>query len=107
MSLKPHYNGRHDGCPLCETNEFDAGFIDQRLKDNHWPPDQRHEPDYLSMKGELEHRFGIEVSTDEIEEHWKLHVSLTLGGYREWARKKTKHSPMKDPYGAGMVNDEY
>lgn len=97
-----HYRKKYDDCPICSCNEFEAGFIDKRLKEAHWPEGVRH-PDFEAMGQELSDRFGIEVAADKIKEHWDLHVSLRLAGYRAWARKVTKHSPAKDPYGAGMM----
>lgn len=100
-----HYRKRYDDCQICACDDFGAGFIDKRLKEAHWPEGSRL-PDFEAMGEELDDRFGIDVSDNKIKEHWDLHVSLRLDGYRKWAREMTKHSPAKDPYGAGMMGND-
>lgn len=100
-----HYRDQYSDCPLCSCDAFEAGFIDDRLKEAHWPKRAK-DPDFASMERELDERFGLSVTEDEIQEHWELHVKLSLDGYQEWARDKTEHSPAKDPYGAGMMVDD-
>lgn len=87
------YNGRGEGCPLCDTESFNPGFIDRRLNNAHWSADpqesqqrlcQSPEPDYSAMKRELERRYGIMASTTQIERHWKRHLSFRTEQRRCW-----------------------
>lgn len=99
------YRDKYSDCPLCACEAFPAGYIVERLKTDYWP-NPWFQPDFEGMQRDLEDQFGLEVSEAQIAEHWDTHVSITLEGYREWAREKTKHSPAGDPYEMGSMNDE-
>lgn len=100
-----HYRSQYSDCPLCACDEFDAGFIDERLKADYWP-NGWFDPNFDEMKDELKDRFALSVSEAQIKEHWESHVALRDDEYREWARKKTRNSPGEDPYGMGLVDYE-
>lgn len=77
-NMKPtmEYNGRHDGCQLCDGDEFSAGFIEFRIRTeygNGWG-----EHDYQGLCDELAREFDIEVSVEELTEHDKFHVSTRM-----------------------------
>lgn len=68
------YISRYRGCPLCEHDGFDAGWIDLRIKRSHWPKGAR-EPDLSPMRQELIDQFDLDVEEKLLKEHWELHVT--------------------------------
>lgn len=67
------YNGRHDGCRLCEGDEFEAGFIALRIRRTYG--DGWGDHDYEGLCEELAEQFGLEVSPEALAEHYNHHVS--------------------------------
>lgn len=103
--LTPHYVKRYSDCPICACDALDAGDIDDRLKQEHWPQGA-FDPDFEGMQKELDEQFGVTVTQEKIKEHWELHISLRMDGYREWAQEKTKDSAFGDPFEMRNPYDE-
>ena len=72
------YEEPADGCILCEADEFEPGYVPQRIQEHHWV--KYVGPDYASMRAELAEKFGIVVSETELQEHDKHHVHHGLEG---------------------------
>jgi len=66
-------------CPLCATDELEAGDVSRRLVDDHWPEGGR--PDYLGLKRDLETELGLNLTVTAVERHVDDHIrySLTTG----------------------------
>ena len=64
---------KSNACPLCECEEFDAGYVEGRLLDWYCP---RGSPrDYLGLKQELEQEFDLDLTVAMVEHHIKEHIS--------------------------------
>ena len=66
------YETPPEGCVLCEAEEFEPGYVPERIQTAHW--EKYVGPDYASMRAELRELFEIEVSEAELREHDQYHV---------------------------------
>ncbi|AUX09926.1 hypothetical protein AArcSl_2303 [Halalkaliarchaeum desulfuricum] len=99
-----HYRKNNQDCPICSCDEFVPGFIDLRLKKDYWPEGRRN-PDFDAMRCELKDNFGIDVGSDDVEEHWNHHISIRMDEYRERARKNAEHGIAETRYDPEMLDD--
>lgn len=100
-----HYHRKFDSCVICGCDGFEAGYVDARLKDCYWPHGAP-KPDFEGLRDELMQRYNIEVTEQEIEEHWDRHVRVRLDEYRERAMENAEHGIAETRYDPEMLDDE-